>query len=526
MKNTIKITFSISVLFLLVGFAQAQYTETMSSIEKTQARSLWFFGSNNAAGLTIDQNDFADRVFTGFDRISGDFRRPQAGETESIFRLKADGGLKLGEGFAWGVFDYNHITNRGTRWNASLLNPFRNMPFYVADPGISDWIIQSYFMQTKLSTPFLFGDRIALGLDASYRNEMGGKQMDPRSTNRFYSFNVKPGLVFQINPQNFVGISGEFLSHREDHQSSRAVHFQAYPVFVMLGAGFNQPGTVGVGSSLPLPQRWSIKDLLGGEIQYGAKIGNVNALLAAGYRKGVEDMFDNSDINLVDVWIPRRVGSVSTDEFHINLRSTFGSNNNLNMINLGMSNVNMRGIEYVQEMDQDVTVRRWIVLHQSTRSTFDRMNLHASYDFFRGRSETDYAWRAGLFANYISNKDAYIVPVGIQDFTAVNFGIHAKYNWAINSESQVLLGGRIMRHSNLSSEFAYQGPGPDSPVITDFVIPDFEMRTMNHTLIGADLTFHFRLQNMGFFVGQHLDYITAPEGLNRMFYSVKIGFTF
>jgi len=521
MKNIIK-TFSISAL-LLGGFAHAQHAETLSSIEKTEARSLWFFGSNNAAGLTIDQNDFANRVLTGFNRTSGDFRRLQAGETESVFNLKADGGLQLGEGFAWGVFDYNHVTHRGTRWNTSLLNPFRDMPFFIADPNVSDWVIQTYFMQAKLSTPFLFGDRIALGLDITYRNEIGAKQVDPRATNRFYSVNVKPGLIYRVNLTNFIGISGEFLNHREDHVSSRAVHFGIYPVYVMRGLGFNQPGQISSGTGtttgFPTSTRWSMKDLWGGEIQYGTRIGNVSALLSVGYRMGVEDLFEAPTE-------PKRLGTVRTDEFRVNLRSTFGSNNNLNLVNLGMSNTNMRGIEYVQELDQAVDVRRWIVLYQSTRSTFDRMNIGVSYDFFRGRSETDYAWRAGLFANYISNKDAYIIPVGIQDFTAVNLGIHAKYNWAINPQSQILFGARIMHHNSLNNEFAYHGPGADDRIITEFVIPDFEMRTMNHTLFGAEMTFHFRLQNTGFFAGQHLDYITAPDGLNRIFYSVRVGFTF
>jgi len=513
MKNILKAF----VLFALLssGFAHAQYTETLSETEKKQARSLWFSSTNNAAGLTIDQNDFADRVFTGFGRTSGDFRRPQAGETESVFRLKADGGLQLGEGFAWGVFDYNHITNRNTQWNASLLNPFRDMPFYVADPNISDWVIQSYFMQTKLSTPFLFNNRIALGVDIAYSNKIGAKQIDPRATNRFYSVHVKPGLIFRLTPTNFIGISGEFYNHNEDYVPSRSVHFGVYPVYLMRGLGFSFPGQIATATNVP--RRWSEKVRFGGEAQFGTQIGNTHALLSAGYRRAVENLFEDPET-------PTPLGSVLIDEFYLNLSSTFGSNNNLNLVNLGFSNVNIKGIEYVMQMIPERNT--WDILHRAARSTFDRMNIRASYDFFRGRSETDYAWRAGLFVNYMTNNDAFIMPIGIQDFTAMNVGVHAKYNWAINPTSQVLFGARVMRHANLSSEFAYYGPGADERIITDFVVPDFEMRTKNHTLFGAEMTFHFRLQNMGFFAGQHLDYVRAYGGLSRIFYAVRVGFTF
>ena len=525
MKNIAKIIFCTSVFCLLNGFAQAQHTETMSGIEKTKAKSLWFFGSGNAAGLTIDEDEFVDQLLLGFDRTSGDFKRVQAGEIESDLILKADGGLRLGEGYAWGNFRYARTTHRNTVWNAGLLNPFRNMPFNVIDPNVSDWQIQSYSMQMKISTPFMFGDRLALGLDVAYVNEIGAKQIDPRATNRFYSINVKPGVIYQINPSNFIGISGEFLNHREDYIPTNSNSQLTQHVFSTRGLGYSFAGTLGGTGATTIP-RWTIKDLWGGEVQYGIK-GNVNAMLAVGYRKSLEDMKQATVGGFVRdrelLGSHRFIGSVLGDELYANVSSTFGSENNLNLIKFNLSNASLQGIEYIQEMD---TLRHWIVEYQSVRSTFDRMAFGASYDYFKGNSEADYSWRAGLFFNYFSNKDAYIYPIGTQNFTAMNFGINVKYNWAINSESQVLLGARIMRHNNLSKEFAYGGPNQNCASIVDFVIADFDMRTMDYNLFGAELTFHFRLQNMGFFAGQHLDYMTAAGGINRMFYSVKVGLTF
>ena len=514
MKTQIKIV-CISILALATtGLAQAQFTDTQSSIEKAQARSLWFSGSNNAAGLTIDGNEFIDRVALGYNHIEGDFRRHQAAQTQSAITFTADGGLKLGGAYLWGLFDFTRRTDRGTVWNASLLDPFRNMPFVVADPNVSDWQIQTYDMQVKASTPFLLNDRLALGLSLSYHNIIGAKQVDPRATNRFYAIHVKPGLVWRLNEKSFIGVSGEFLNHREDYQPTIINEEQL--VNLMRGLGFNTLNIVG--GNQGIRERWSIKNFWGGELQFNTRIGRANTLIAVGYRGGSEELFD-------DFRTPFRIGTMEGTEISANLSTTFGSTNNLNLITLRGVMASWEAVEYIQTLDPRWEVNRWIVQSQRTTATFDAINIQASYDFFRGRSETDYAWRAGAFANFNVNQDAFIMPVGIQDITAFSVGANAKYNWAINSRNQLLAGVRFMHRMTLDEEFAYLGPNATAPVITNFVRPDFDIRAMNYNLLGLELTYSRNLQNMGFFISGHLDYLMAGN-LSRIISSVRVGFTF
>ena len=524
MKTITKTILSISTLFLLHGYVSAQFTGTMSGVEKTKVKSLWFYGTNNAAGLTVDQQTFSNQTALGYDHSSGDFHRPQVGETESALVFNSEGGVKLNGSYLWGNFVYANKTNVGTQWNASLIDPLRDLPFFIADKYVSDWKINTYDMQMKISTPFFLQDKVAAGLDVHYRVEIAGKQVDPRADNRFRAIHVKPGLVYRLHPSIFVGLNGEYYNHREDSPPYRSNNQLNHNVYLMRGLGFNVVDIIG---SFGLNNRWMIKELLGGEVQIGAKSGSVHALLSAGYRRAAEEVV-KTHLHTADqaAVIPEHGGMVSESEWYMNLNALFGSNDNINAVKVDLNNRDLKGIEALEIMVQgEDLIGGYVVEYESIRSTYDRVNIYASYDYFKGNSDNDYLWRAGAFINYGSNKDAYIEPVGIQNFNAMDVGIHFKYNLPLNPLCQLLVGVNVTSHTNLSKDFAYEGPDPDAAVISEFVVPDFDFRTMDYYKIGGSLMHATKMKKMGYFIGADAAYFQGGS-LSRTVVSVKFGLYF
>ena len=67
----------------------------------------------------------------------------------------------------WGAFNFaqKNLTDAG--YNASIADPFRGMPYYVADQHLSKWRNQYYDLKFRAATPLL-GNHWALGLEGNY----------------------------------------------------------------------------------------------------------------------------------------------------------------------------------------------------------------------------------------------------------------------------------------------------------------------------------------------------------------------
>ena len=530
MKTTIKITLSIFALIVGCGAAVAQRTETLSGIEKAKATSLWFFGSHNAAGLTIDQTVFTNELSVAYDRSAGDFKRPQSGDTETILAFQTEGGRKLNGTYLWGSFSYGNLKKEGAQWNTNLIDPYRDMPFFMADPIWSVWEIQSYTMQAKVSTPFVLKERLAFGFDVAYQSQYGEKTIYPKASNRVRSIDIKPGIIYRLTPSLYIGVSGEYLDLNEDNIPT-VFNNAPHNVQMMRGLGFSFLKFIG---TFGLMSTNFIKELWGGELQVGFQSKTMQGLLAAGYRKSNDShifaqqtILNGSGDNYT--WLKEDGGRLLSDEFYLHIGATHQRNGNVHVVKADMNLKNRKGIENKEEMwspDEEEIFGSYVTLYRSVRSTYDRLSIGAAYDYFRGHTENDYLWRAGLFFNYNSNQDDYIMPVGIQHFNAVDIGVQAKYNWALNPKYNMLIGLNVMNHTNLNKEFAYEGPEPDAPKIVEFVIPDFEYRTTNYFTVGGSVAFSVQIKKIGSYIGADVAYLHGGSALTRTLFNVKLGIYF
>ncbi len=80
------------------------------------------------------------------------------------------------------ILHKKNLTDAG--YNASIADPFRGMPYYVADQHLSKWRNQYYDLKFRAATPLL-GNHWALGLEGNYVATLAAKQRDPRVDTRF-----------------------------------------------------------------------------------------------------------------------------------------------------------------------------------------------------------------------------------------------------------------------------------------------------------------------------------------------------
>ena len=116
----------------LTGMEVAAQGFSPAAMEQLKMKRLWF-QSQNAAGTVFDDTQNYSNVILGYDLQDGNFARPQDGEKESTVGVSSEGFINLGNAYVWGSFKFaqENLTDAG--YNASIADPFRRMPYYVAD---------------------------------------------------------------------------------------------------------------------------------------------------------------------------------------------------------------------------------------------------------------------------------------------------------------------------------------------------------------------------------------------------------
>lgn len=116
------------------------------------------------------------------------------------------------------------------KYNASLIDPLRGTPFFIADTYKSKWINQLYDMTVKAAAPKLW-DRLIFGIEATYQNGQGAKQHDPRPLVSLSKFEIKPGVTVTLG-KHAIGANYQYYSRREDGTASNKISMSTNPVYI------------------------------------------------------------------------------------------------------------------------------------------------------------------------------------------------------------------------------------------------------------------------------------------------------
>lgn len=517
MKYIIYIKYA-SLAALLLHFTlyiNAQDYSTPQSIELMKARSLWF-NTGNGAGLVLDELTSYGSLEANYNIEKGSFKRVQEGQRENRLGVYTEGGVQLGEAYAWGEFNYNNTTSHDSRFNTAMLNPFRGIPYYPADPNISEWRKQDYNLRMKAASKPLLG-RYILGIQAEYVTQAGAKQIDPRSEVYYYHLDIKPGVAtrFGIHQLGLNIAYRNMIQETRGHTNSDTQVNQ--DLYVVKGLGNHYTAVIGGLQSLGSFHYKS--NLLGAELQYGLNLPEVKLLFNGGYNYSVEDV-------VRDISKPRKEGSLALNTLFANI-GVVKEGDNLQRLDISYSANRANGIEYVQVLDNTYEVQQWVDVYSSIRSTYSSDNLNIKYDFYRG-ANNDYFWKAGAVAGYVSQNDLYIMPESNMDIENMYFGVNGLINFEVGKSGKISLGADFVYNNNLEGEYNYGGASPDSEVITDFLIPDFNYLSSDFYKLGGTISYFTGISNTtGLYVKLTADLYKPTEGdTKRGVGSVGLGFTF
>ena len=202
----------------LGSLAAAAQGFSPAALEWQKEQRVWL-QSANAAGMAFDDTRNYSDVRIGYDAVSGNYKRPQQGEKDRTLSVGSEGFINLQSVYVWGEFSFRHENLDDAQYNASITDPFRGMPFYVADNHQSKWRNQFYDLAFRVATP-LYWDRLTFGLTGSYKASLAAKQRDPRVDSRFYNLRLSPGVTYSFCPASRVGLNIYYSSLKEDAEMS------------------------------------------------------------------------------------------------------------------------------------------------------------------------------------------------------------------------------------------------------------------------------------------------------------------
>ncbi len=475
MRN-IKYTIASLVLAASALGATAQEAGTPQSIERKKIESLWFSNTDNAAGAQLDRMGYYSQLGIVYDKTEGDFKHAQQGTKSDVYGFSTDGGGtfdNLGGTFLWGYFDYSHDKVRGARFNASLIDPLRGMPYYIADSHESNWINQDYSLGLKAATPVLW-ESLIFGIGIDYQNAQGAKQLDPRPKVLMSKFTVTPSVVYTMG-NHAIGADFAYYTRREDGLAKNTNYYINQPAWEVLGSGFFTTGEIGGGM---VGLRDYNANSLGGGVQYSFATDKIKVLVSGKYTHTVEDANNNYTT-------PKIIGTTKENiwESRINMIWNFDSANAL-ILDGEYYDRSIDGIEYIQVYNNSAAVAQWEVISKNIRSNYATRNAGFTIDYMNRDNGNGYRWLAGAGLQYEKSSDIYYIPLSTQKVDNLHFELHADKNF-IFGDNSILLGARGSYKAPLDSCRDYTGQNESSEIYTGLVLHDYDyLRCKSYTMGG------------------------------------------
>lgn len=471
---------SLALAATLLATAASAQTDGSSqqSIERKKMESLWFSNTNNAAGAQLDNMGYYSQLGINYNHTEGDFQRTQLGTNNNGYGFSTDGGGQfdnLKGAFMWGYFNYSHDKIHGARYNASLIDPLRGMPFYLADTNTSNWIHQSYELGMKAATPIL-GKHWILGVGVDYQNMQGAKQIDPRPNVQMSKFVVTPSVVYTVG-KHAIGAHYTYSSRREDGTATNSISLMTQPVWEVVAPGFYNTAEIGSGSFSGL--RAYNANAMGGGLQYSFIGEKIKFLLSGEYTFAVEDVNNNYTT-------PKIIGTTKENTWDVKANLMWSINPNHSLFaEVEYYDRSIDGIEYVQVWDNTYEVSQWIVISKNIRSNFSTQRTTAKVDYMKNRGNS-YSWLAGIELQKEKLSDIYYLPRSTQDVENLYFTAHVKKNFFFGKNA-ILVGVNGGVKKNQSGEHTYSGNYADSDIYKNMVLRDFRYLQENALMWGAEL---------------------------------------
>jgi len=495
----------------LVFTAQAQVKDIAQPawLEYTKASALWFH-TNNAAGMAVMPLSDYNQLFLSYHTEEGAYKLQQQGDQENNLVINTNGALSLGETRLWGAFNYTNTTLNNTRYNTMLLDPTYDMPYYVADPNISWWKIQTYDMSVKAATP-LYWDRIAFGATINYFTKAGAKQIDPRTTSYKYGIVVTPSMIIKLSDTHVIGLSGTYSNVFERTVPVNSNSQQDQGAYQMKGLG--NWATAVVGSLSGVNTFYYKQNLVGGALQYGFH-GGFDLVAEVNHAYRVIDVIQTPSK-------PQRMGSTVNKTSGASIQLLFGDACTSKLFMDGYRK-QTDGIEYVQEIDDTYEVQQWVTIAKYVRSHYQFTAATLGYELFAGKTK-GYNWKAGIKGIYSDRSDEYVLPHSIFSVKNTYGELYGAKNFETRN-SAILVKANVGYNYNLDGAYEYNGADENSRIVIDMYGRDLAVLTSNYIQAGLGVNLSFPISHKAaMYIEGNLQYLYAfDEIYNDVVYSSDV----
>lgn len=462
-------TYTFTVLFLFItglSLAQISGSKNISALQLEDIKRQWGT-SDNPAGLLLDNPSISSRLQGGFTKDKGDFKRPQSSDSENTVFLNTQGNAFFKNYYLEGDFSYGRNARKGVEYNASLIDPLRNMPYIIADTNSSDWLNQHYNLGFKFSTAPI-NKKWMFGLAAAYKAASGAKQRDIRSENFFYSLEIQPGVVYSLNTTHHIGTNFYYNNFKEEARNSllNTNEHQGYYLLHGLGNGTNHVGT---GRTMNYQG-----DAFGFNSQY-QYTGPIRLMLSAGYTIQAEDAnigFTNS----------RPVGTILNKKWKYSIQGGYTGEEYTQIMKGQYLDSRSKGIEYLTEFESGLDSEGYYVRHRNIRSTYDQKQADFSYQIIKNRAES-YNWKARAQLSYSNLENMYLIPESSMSLQNIYFALSLDKIFQLSARMKNELNIGIITGLKANQKASYKYTGANTQTL---LVKDLEKRNMDY--LSADIT--------------------------------------
>ena len=459
----------------LGSLATAAQGFSPAALEWQKEQRVWL-KSANAAGIAFDKTSNYSDVKIGYDAVSGNYKRPQQGEKEKTLNVGSEGFINLRSVYVWGAFTFRHENIDDAQYNASITDPFRGMPFYVADNHQSKWRNQFYDLAFRVATP-LYWNHLTFGLTGSYKASLAAKQRDPRVDSRFYNLWLSPGVTYSLSPNSRMGMNLYYSSLKEDAEMNNENTYVAQDYYILYGLGAASHG-LGAGVTLNY-----YGNLWGLGLQYQYERGPWNMLAEVSYDKKIE----NAEQSFTS---PKKLGAVNDKHFSLKTTVFYKEEVLTHELKAGFDYRHIAGTQYLMKRDNTEAHTGWIELSHLVRALYQTRQAFLEYGIIKP-SGNEYDWRANARISYLNYDDRYILPESKKNSRSLTVQADVKKNFKLGRDMHRRLLAAVSGgfRNGMSGSYKYGGANAGYPPAAVMEPQDEAFLVSDSWNAGASLTY-------------------------------------
>lgn len=494
--------------------SQARDTATFllrdkGAVSRLLSRTLWH-ESRNAAGLSVRPLPVFDLVEAEYDWTEGNWHRYPSPSSLNRLAFDTQGALKVGAFNLWGRFRYENLTEKGTRFNTILYDPYDDRQvFSVVDGTLSDWKKQNFDLEAKAALPLVPG-LLYGGLDLHYIDYIAAKQHDPRCESYRYALSVRPSLALQAG-KHLMGLSLGYQRMYERTMPVVSASGSTHYVYKTLGLGNFVLDTAGGNNSIGTI--FYTCNAFGGALQWGWK-GPVEFLLEAGAdyfmtrtRESATQPYNMGSTNMLDAFASFRL---LTDRNHFSLKGNYRSTAAIYYSPVWVTSEN-----------------RWVDTDALQTGRYTTLSADARWEHYL-LSGDSWSWKFFADAAYTGRDESYILPKASLAWRDVSvlLGAGKRIPLRICVLEAGVEAGYIQ---NLGGGYRYDAVFPDTRLATEYYPYEAAILTKSRWQAALDFSSQFYIgSRMSLGLRLHGSYLrtVGPAPLDRYTLSGGVCFIF